>query len=132
MFEVNNNIVKNCFSIFRMARNARGIKYANHNGGENHADDTTDQCYNKNAGMSQHGMPNTSSSEGIVRNNLMPSAALKDIEFRKPFMSKEQQYDSTSVENASGKILTSSCVIYYILSDEFMCVAVFFLCDKCI
>ena len=89
-----------------MARNARDIKYVNHNGGETHADNTADQCYNKNTGMSQHGMPNTSSSEGIVRNNLMPSVAMKDIEYHKSFMSKEQQYDSTSVENASGKILS--------------------------
>ena len=89
-----------------MARNARDMKYGKHNSGENHADDTADQCYNNIAGMSQHGMPNTSSSGGIVRKNMMPSVALKDIEYHKSFMSKEQQYDSTSVENASGKILS--------------------------
>ena len=108
-----------------MARNARDIKYGNHNSGENHADDTSDQCYNKNAGMSQHGMPNTSSSEVIVRKNLMPSVGLKDIEYHRSFMSKEQQYDSTSVENASGKILSSNCVILYIYSNVCVCVCVF-------
>ncbi len=89
-----------------MVRNTRDIRYGNHNGRENHADDTADQFYNKNVGMSQHGMPNTSSSDGIVRKNMMPSGTMKDIEYHKSFMSKEQQYDSTSVENAQGKILS--------------------------
>ena len=89
-----------------MARSNREINYGVHNGEDTHIDDTADQSYKRNAGMSQHGMPKTSSSEGVVRNNLMPSVAMKDIEYHKSFMSKEQQYDSTSVENASGKILS--------------------------
>ena len=95
-----------------MAANAKEIKYSNYNGGENHTDDSTDRHYIKSTEMSQHGMSNSSSRDKILQNNLMPSVALQDIGYHRSFTVKDQ-YDSTSVENISGKILSSTCLNFF-------------------
>ena len=100
------------FYIIRMPPNPNDKRYGNYNCGEHQTNETVKQSYNKGTGidslgMSQHVMPNSSSNDGIVGKNLMPSVASQDMEYQKPFAVKEQ-YDSTSIENVSGNM--SSCI----------------------
>ena len=98
-----------------MAPNPNDKKYGNYNCGDHQTNDTVKHAYNKQVGMdslgmSQHVMSNSSSNDGIVRKNLIPSVASQDIEYHKPFAAKEH-YDSASIKNVSGKIFSCTCDI---------------------
>ena len=100
-----------------MSQNTRDLKYGHFDGNEQYSDETTDQFYNKNTRMSQHGISNMpSSNEGNVHHQkmLMPSTpvAFQDAEYQKPF-NVQEHYDSTSVESVQGKIfILCTCVTF--------------------
>ena len=78
--------------------NASDIHYGNYNHREKLASDGFNSSYGRDeVSMNQHVMSNSSSNERV------PPRTLQDADQQRSFIVKDS-YDSTSVENLSGKI----------------------------
>lgn len=77
--------------------NASDIHYGNYNHREKLASDGFNSSYGREVSMNQHVMSNSSSNERV------PPRTLQDADQQRSFIVKDR-YDSTSVENLSGKI----------------------------
>ena len=80
-----------------MPMNASDIHYGNYNHREKLASDGFNSSYGREVSMNQHVMSNSSSNERV------PPRTLQDADQQRSFIVKDR-YDSTSVENLSGKI----------------------------
>ena len=77
--------------------NTSDIHYGNYNHREKLASDGFNSSYGREVSMNQHVMSNSSSNERV------PPRTLQDADQQRSFIVKDR-YDSTSVENLSGKI----------------------------
>ena len=80
-----------------MHMNASDIHYGNYNHREKLASDGFSSSCGREMSMNQHVMSNSSSNERV------PPRTLQDADQQRSFIVKDS-YDSTSVENLSGKI----------------------------
>ena len=96
-----------------MPMNASDIHYGNYNHREKLASDGFNSSYGREVSMNQHVMSNSSSNERV------PPRTLQDADQQRSFIVKDR-YDSTSVENLSGKIFLPCTFVTNIICQKFI------------